>query len=154
MATKVDRAAVNQALLAVTNTLRGSRPNKAAEERKQRKERSETRLADALRALTEGDTRTGQKFNYRWALTRMVAAIKDGAAPEQLRACTALQQVAPWEQLREPLVALAEARGINTEMLLDCFVTFHQDVAAQQDVVSLQTVRRGGRRLVDSGSDK
>lgn len=107
------------ALNAISAAIHGPRGEKRRQHEAEKQARRDERKAKLLAVLTSGETgRKDQVWNARMALTKATSAVKNGATAEELQACTALQGVAPWAQLVEPVEQFGAAKGADTAVLL------------------------------------
>lgn len=119
--TDAKRQKAAKALSALSAKLNPERGKKTAELDAAKEARRLERLAKTLEVLTTGETgATSQnsKWSPKVALQRAVTAVKLGATTEELQACKALHEVAPWSELVEPVTEYAEAKGADVPTLL------------------------------------
>ena len=119
--TDAKRQKAKKALSALSAKLNPERGKKTAELDAAKEARRVERLAKTLEVLTTGETgATSQnsKWSPKVALQRTVSAVKLGATVEELQACKALHEVAPWSELVEPVTEFCEAKGVDPAQVL------------------------------------
>lgn len=119
--TDARRKKAASALSALSAKLNPERGKKTAELDAAKEARRVERLAHTLTVLTTGDTgcsSANSKWGPRTALIKVVSAVKYGATVEDLQACKALHEVAPWSELVEPVTEFAEAKGVDPAQVL------------------------------------
>lgn len=99
------------AISTIVHGPRGAKKRAYIEGKSQRKDSHKAKLLALLTAPTE-------PLKLRTALLKAVVAVRCGATAEELQACTALQALAEWSKLAEPLTAFATAKGIDPTTLL------------------------------------
>jgi len=116
---KVDEKAALKALSNISKAVADKRAEKRAAEEAARVAKRDARKANLLAILHTG--KPGAKsdiWGIRYALAKAVTATKFGATADDLRACEALQAVAPWGDLRDPVVEYCEAMAADTGKIL------------------------------------
>lgn len=138
-----DQQAASRALSALSEAIRGPRGAKKAAEEAAKAERRRARKEAILAVLTSGDPGVkSENWNARFALTRAVTAVKNGATAEELRECTQLLLVAPWATLVEPVTEYATARGINPTPVLEALC---QQAAPEPEPAPQPTAKKPAR---------